>query len=102
MNPVREFLRPFEQAGGFFHVAGGILVGAELDHFMDKLGVEEALFAGLGLGGPDFEGINHLLVGDFVVERCRKGGERECAGKNEHKRGNRNTHDEPPHRRVFD
>ena len=61
-------------AGGLLIVSSGVLMEAELGHFVEELGVEEALLAGLGLEDFGLEGVNALLVDGFVVKAGRKGG----------------------------
>jgi len=67
MNFLRDALHSLEQVSGFGDVTGRVLADAELGHLMDKLCVEEALFARLGLVGARFEGGDGIGIGKIVV-----------------------------------
>jgi hypothetical protein len=82
VNAVRQLLCPLQQAGSFFNVAGGDLAGAELDHLVNKLRIEEALLLGLSCAGALFKGIERLLIRNLVVNGRGKSRDRECAEQN--------------------
>jgi len=67
VDAMGKFLRALQQAGGTLNVSSGDLLGAELDHLVNKLRVKEALFLWLGLAGAQFQSIEGLLIGDLVV-----------------------------------
>jgi hypothetical protein len=68
MDLVRQYLNLLQQASGFLFIAGSILVDAEFGHLVDQLGVEETLFAGLGLEDFGLKSVDALLIDGFVVE----------------------------------
>ena len=63
----RDPLNLLEQAGGPGHVAGLVLVDAQLRHLLYELRIKEGLLARLGLAGADFERIKRLLVGEGTI-----------------------------------
>ncbi len=55
-----------EQGVGLLHVAGGVLLQAELGHLVDEFGVKVALLAGLGLIDFGFKRGDAFLVGGLL------------------------------------
>ena len=68
VDELRVVFDPFEGCGGCFGVAVCDLFGGHFGHGVDQLGVEEALVAGTGLLGAEFELAEGLGVGEGFVD----------------------------------
>jgi hypothetical protein len=96
MNLVRQLLNLLQQAGCLVAIAVGILVDAILRHLVNKFRVEKTLFPRLSLKDFGLEGINAVLVDDFVVITGRASGEHADCEKNEYRQRNLGLHEGPP------
>jgi hypothetical protein len=67
MELMGDFLGALEEACGLLELSNGVLVSAELDHFMHELCVKEALLTRRGLCGAGFKRGNALLIDGLVV-----------------------------------
>jgi hypothetical protein len=68
MDELRVVLDLFEGGAGLVDVAVEQLFAGDLGHGVDELGVEEALVAGTGLLGAEFELAEGLGVGEGFVD----------------------------------